>query len=352
MSEPTTQRRAGAAPREPRPAPTRLQTVWLEDVKKRPIEWLWKPFIQTRAINLLTGDPGSGKSTIVCDIAAALSRGRALPGDPPGLQRPPMNTWIMNGEDAMDDTIAWRLDNQGADPKRVLITDQAQAIDLSLAQEIGRTIERCEVRLLVVDPLQSWMGSEVDMNRANETREWASLLRHVALRTGCAIVFVRHRRKGAPGDNKLYSGLGSVDITGFARVETGAIVGTNGQRHIQRIKGSVGPTGKALKYDILPSGEEGNDHGVLKWGAEFVEETSIKVNRTPKALKKATDWLQDALKEGPMRAQELIQRARAAGLSERTLARAKLGVAESIQLRSGEWIWRLLAPLEAPDGVE
>jgi hypothetical protein len=343
---PVATRRAGAAPRPTATPPqtSRLETVWLKDVKKVPIEWLWKPYLQRRAINLLTGDPGSGKSTIICDIAAALSRGRPLPGD--SEPRSPCNTWIMNGEDAMNDTIAWRLDNQGADPNRVLITDQATTIDLQVAREIARTVVEAQISLLVVDPLQAWMGSDVDMNRANETREWSSLLRRVALETGCAIVFVRHRRKGQPGDNKLYSGLGSIDITGFARVETSAIVGKEGQRFITRSKGSVGQTGKALKYDILPSEDPGNDHGVLQWGHEFVEEASVKVTKVPKALKQAMDWLKKELAQGPRLATDMIQAHKAANISDRTMRRAKIGLVDSYQASDNAWVWQLI-PQEA-----
>ena len=343
MQEPvmTTQRRPGAEPRE-RPQPrNRLQTVWLSDVQKRPIEWLWRPFLQCRAINLLTGDPNAGKSTIVCEIAAALSTGRPLPGDPVSLKRPPMNTWIMNGEDAADDTIAWRLDNQGADPKRVLITDQQATIDVSLAREIDRTVREAQIRLLVIDPLQAWMGSDVDMNRANETREWAGILRKVALDTGCAVVFVRHRRKGQPGDNKLYSGLGSIDISGFARCESSAIVGKDGRRYLARTKGNVGPDGDGISYNIESVQEPGNDHGVLRWTGKYVEKVPTTISRTPKALQNAIEWLGGFLKDGPKLAIEVLSESNRLGISERTLRRAKDGLAESRQLENGDWVWQL-----------
>lgn len=355
MTNPTQLRRPSTTP-NPNAAPQtptrRLKTIWLRDVEFRPIEWLWRPFIQARAMNLLTGDPSSGKSTISCDIAAALSTGRPLPGDPISLRREPVNSWIMNGEDAADDTIAWRLRNQGADPNRVLITDQVATITPQVAKEIADTIVENQIKIVFVDPLQAWMGADVDMNRANETREWAGHLRHVAMVTGCAIVFIRHRRKGQPGDNKLYSGLGSIDISGFARCESSAIVNRDGSRYLARTKGNVGPDGDGLRYLIEPSNEPGNDHGVLRWSGTFVETGSLATNKTPKALNGAVKWLKDYLKDGPMPALDLLKEAQSRGISERTLRRAKIGVAESLQTEDRDWIWVLIPQIEvADDGV-
>src|SRR6187549_553032 len=111
---------------------------------------------QNRAYNLFTGDPGVGKSTVICDIAAAVSTGRALPGETEAQKRPPMNVWLLNGEDAADDTTVWRLENQGADLKRILLTDQATLLDASSTREMNAIVRAEQIKLIVIDPIQAW----------------------------------------------------------------------------------------------------------------------------------------------------------------------------------------------------
>jgi hypothetical protein len=314
----------------------------MRDIKKRPIDWLWKPFIQRRALNVLSGDPGVGKSTVVCEIVAALSSGRGLPGQGP---LPPMTCWIMNGEDAADDTITWRLDNQGANPDRVMITDVAEALTARVIAEIKADVIRHGVGLLVIDPLQAWMGAGVDMHRANETRNWSAPLRQMAMDCDCAVMINRHRRKAAAGDSKLYSGLGSIDITGFTRSELSATRDKHGGTYIERIKGTVGVTGEIVGYVIEPSPEPGNDHGVLRWLERFAptaHTAPTTPSTTPKGLTAAVEWIRAFLRDGPRAASDVLAAALAAGLSERTLKRAKEDAgAVSVQIEKNVWVWQL-----------
>jgi hypothetical protein len=260
-----------------------------------------------------------------------------------------MNVWIMNGEDNAADTICWRLDNQGSDPARVLITDQVQIIDRAVAAEIAQIITEQHIALCVIDPLQAWMGGGVDMHRANETREWAGMLRSIAQDTDCAFLFVRHRRKSASGDNKLYAGMGSIDITGFARSEISAIKAKDDTTYIVRSKGNVGTTGEALAYTIERHSDPLNDHGTLKWGASYapneLPEGRATPSRVPRNLKVAKEWLAGFLADGPKTATEVFKAATLRGITEGTLKRAKVGVAESYQ-QPGEtgavWMWRFV----------
>lgn len=333
----------GPAPStRPKRGPNRA--VRMDAITKRPIDWLWKPYLQRRAINVLTGDPGVGKSTLVCEIVSALSRGRPLPGDAPGLLRTPINCWFMNGEDAADDTIKWRMENQGADPERVFITDKRETITSIVAWQIGEECARLGVGLLIIDPLQAWMGKDVDMNKANETRDWGSYLREAAMRHDFAVLLCRHRRKGQPGDNKLYSGIGSIDITGIARSEIAAIRDKNDNRYIERIKGTVGKTGGALGYEIDDNPDPLNDHGIFRWLGPVApgQAASPRPSTTPKAQALAAEWLAGRLLGGPVPAQLILEEAKTRGISERTLQRAKTqaGV-KSEKLSDGNWVWML-----------
>jgi len=320
------------------PGPERWRGVLLSKIERVPVEWLWKPYLQRRAINLLSGDPGVGKSTLVCEIAAALSRGRPLPGQD---ALPPMNCWLMNGEDHANDTIAWRLGNQDADPNRIWVTDQPEAITADVAREICREMLARNIQFLSIDPLQSWMGKDVDMHRANETRAWGSPLRQIGAMTGAAVLISRHRRKGQSGDTSLYSGLGSIDISGFARSELGAARGKDGTTYIERIKGTVGKTGGKIAYQIDPHPDPRNDHGVLRWAGTPPGDARPAAS-TPAKLGHAIKWLKDWLATGAVPAQEVLAAAIALKISERTLNRAKeeAGVL-SVKGEGGQWLWKL-----------
>ncbi len=317
------------------------RAVGMKSITKRPISWLWKPFLQQRAINVLTGDPGVGKSTVVCELIAALTSGRRLPGEE--HDREPMSCWFMNCEDDASDTTVWRLENQGAVPERTFVTDYREVMTAKVVAEIGVECRARGVKFLVIDPIQAWMGKDVDMNRANETRDWAAALRDEAIKSDMAVLLCRHRRKGAPGDNKLYSGMGSIDITGIARSELSAHTAKDGTRVISRIKGTVGETGRGLAYTVTGTD---NDHGRLRWEGDIHDDigskhnSGVQVSKVPKSLGAAKDFITASLVGGPCNALELLKAAQARGISERTLRRAKaeLGVIAK-QIGPNEWVW-------------
>lgn len=314
--------------------------MWMKDIQLKHISWLWKPYIQRGAINLLTGDPGVGKSTIVCDIVAALTTGRALHGQAP-LE--PMNCWIMNAEDNADDTIGWRLLNQQADFNRVLITDQKKVINNKVAKEIIATCKTNNIQFLGIDPLQSWMGAETNMNQAAETRAWGDIMREVARECNLAVMISRHRRKGGPGDNKIMGGLGSIDITGYARSELAALKGRNGLYYIERIKGNVGKTGQALSYSIATHTDPLNEHGILCWNGliDVNQQPATSTGFVPKKLEQCKEWLIQLLRDGSKPAPECFKAATAAGYSESTLKRARKEVANAIKVGENDWWWQL-----------
>lgn len=61
-----------------------LRLISLEDVAVEPVRWLWYPYIPLGKLTILHGDPGEGKTTLALWIAAACSRGQALPGGETG----------------------------------------------------------------------------------------------------------------------------------------------------------------------------------------------------------------------------------------------------------------------------
>lgn len=317
----------------------KLGGQWAHKIVEKPIEWLWAPYLVRGELNLITGEPGIGKSTIVCDIAAALSTGRLLPGET-GKQRAALKSWLLSAEDNAASVIVPRLRIQGADLSKVLVQDEPVPITEAVAREMAARIKKEGFALVMIDPVQAWIGSDRDMHRANDTRAWMTPLRNVAKETGCAIVFLRHRRKGAQGDRNIQAGLGSIDFTGAVRSEIGVTRNSKtDETYISRIKGNVGKTGDGLRYTIEHVAGE-KDHGQLVWGDAYVE--PAKHSRTPKRVAECAAWLNEYLKDGPQPAGECKEAAKQRGFSDTELEKAKkaAGVVHS-QIGQAVHVWRL-----------
>ena len=322
----------------------------MSTITPRDVEWLWEPYLQREAINLITGSPKTGKSVLSCEIAARLSRGEPLPGV--ALPPPPLNVWLLNGEDPADTTIIHRVTKQNADLTKVLVTDLPESLKAEQVAEIGAEIAQKKIDVAILDPLQSWMGTDTDTYRANETRSWFSPFLHVIRETGCTFIFVRHRRKSSAEDGyRLEGGLGSIDISGVARSELTTIPAKKGQEWnaLFRVGGNIGVTGTGWKYKIDGKGLPPGAQGTLVWGLPYAhgEGAAQEPNKTPKGLGKAREYLQEALKGGPKAAKEVREGIRGLGFSISTLDRARQELANFYH-EGGKQFWTLTG--EAQDG--
>ena len=86
----------------------------------------------------------------------------------------------------------------------------------TVVADIAEAIEKYHAKLLILDPMSSYIGENCSMNNANETRAEFNHLIAVAKNTGCAIVIIAHMNK-MRDINPLYRTNGSIDIAGAAR---------------------------------------------------------------------------------------------------------------------------------------
>ena len=73
-------------------------------------------------------------------------------------------------------------------------------------------------QLLIIDPIQSYLGSGVDLYRSDETRPVLDGLAKPAERHNCAVLLLCHLSKQS-GGKAIHRGLGSIDLTGAVRSE-------------------------------------------------------------------------------------------------------------------------------------
>lgn len=216
----------------------------MADVELTSVDWLWFPYIPFGKLTIIQGNPGEGKPYFAMRLAAACTNRKLLPGME---TLEPFNIIYQTAEDGLGDTVKPRLMEAGADLERVLVIDDRDT-PLTLADErIARAIRENNSRLVIIDPVQAFLGADVDMNRANEVRPIFRSLGDIAQATGCAIVLIGHLNKAA-GTQSTYRGLGSIDITAAVRslLFIGKLKDSPTTRVLIHEKSSLAPPGQSL----------------------------------------------------------------------------------------------------------
>lgn len=240
--------------------PETVKIIRMSDVELTPVEWLWKPYLPFGKLSVLQGNPGEGKTYFAMHLAAACTNGKLLPN----MERmEPFNVIYQTAEDGLGDTVKPRLIEAGADLDRVLVIDDSD-VQLTLSDErIEKAIVENNARLVIIDPIQAYLGADVDMNRANEVRPIFMRLGQVAQRTGCAILLIGHLNKAA-GMQSLQRGLGSIDIAAAVRsvMFIGKLKHDPTMRILTHEKSSLAPPGVSLAFSL------GNEGG-FRWVGEY-----------------------------------------------------------------------------------
>jgi RecA-family ATPase len=233
-----------------------MKLIKMNEVQAEPVKWLWHPYIPYGKITLVQGDPGDGKTTFVLAVAALLSNGQPMPECDSTSPIIPQTVIYQTAEDGLADTIKPRLVEIGADCSRVVVIDESEQPLSFSDSRIEQAIAQTQARLLILDPLQAYLGIDVDMHRANEIRPIFKTLANVAERTGCAILVIGHMNKAAGQTKGMYRGLGSIDIA--AAVRSILLVGRDkdnpNTRVMAHLKSSLAPQGKAIAFELDGSG--------------------------------------------------------------------------------------------------
>lgn len=240
--------------------PETVKIIRMSDVELTPVDWLWKPYLPFGKLSVLQGNPGEGKTYFAMHLAAACTNGKLLPN----MERiEPFNVIYQTAEDGLGDTVKPRLIEAGADLDRVLVIDDSD-VQLTLSDErIEKAIIENNARLVIIDPIQAYLGADVDMNRANEVRPIFMRLGQIAQRTGCAILLIGHLNKAA-GMQSLQRGLGSIDIAAAVRsvLFIGKLKHDPTMRILTHEKSSLAPPGASLAFSL-------GDEGGFRWVGEY-----------------------------------------------------------------------------------
>ena len=314
----------------------------MAEVEKETIEWLWYPYIPYGKITIIQGNPGDGKTNLALKIAACVSSGTPLPGLPKLEQQ---KVIYLSAEDGVRDTLKPRLEELGADTKNILFFKEEDK-PTSLTQRIIEiALDMSGAKVLIIDPIQAFMGSRTDMNKANEVRETLRPVGELAEKYKCSIILIGHLNK-AQGLNSIYRGIGSMDFTAISRsiLLVGRHKDDSGLRVFVHNKSSLGPQGPSQAFRL--DGANG-----FEWVDGYDDVTPDDIlyasrnqkARTETKLDMAITFLKSYFTDHTeVEAKKIQEMAKNKNICKRTLAEAKKYIPGLGSDKKGDvWFWIL-----------
>ena len=288
-----------------------LEVVKASEIEPKEVKWLWYPYIPVGKVTLLQGDPGDGKSKLMLSIAALLSKGEPLPF----TETEENLIFIKEGEKSLSFG-----DNR-----------------------IREAIEMYHAKLLILDPMSSYIGEICSMNNANETRAEFNHLIAVAKDTGCAIVIIAHMNK-MKDTNPLYRTNGSIDIAGAARSILAITRTPNkevpAERYLVQVKSNLAPTGSAILFEVSEKGVDFISEMEMT-AEEAFQSLAPKIGRPNDKEVKAKAFLMEMLKDGEMLSSDCEEKLEAAGFKKSTIKKAKKNTGVISRKKGFLWYWSL-----------
>lgn len=311
-----------------------LKLINMEDVEVEEVKWLIYPFIPYGKITIIQGDPGEGKTTLVLQIIARLTKGESIVNEE---AKEPINVIYQTAEDGLADTIKPRLLSADADCSKVLVIDDKDTPLTMRDVRLEQAIIETNAKLVVLDPIQGFLGADVDMHRANEIRPVMKHITELAEKYKCAIILIGHMKKCSVGKS-AYRGLRSIDFQAAARsvLIVGRIKDEPEIRVVCQTKSSLAPEAKSIAFRL--SEENG-----FEWIGEYDVTADDLLSGTAKGAKKqaAIEFLENTLADGQTAQTELMELAKQKGISEKTLRNAKEELGVKSKRVNNQWYWSL-----------
>ena len=331
------------------------------EVEVEKVHWVWPGYIPAGKLTLLAGDPGMGKSTIVCDLLARISKGTYLPS---GERSITGTSLVASAEDSAEDTIVPRLIASNADLKRVGVIREVREEgeienetrylmfprDLKILREV---LIAKGVRVLVIDPLNAFIDKGTDTYKDQDMRLILHPLESIAEETGTAIVIVAHLTK-KEDTSTLYRVGGSIGFIGASRSVLAVTALDDGTRVLYSLKSNLSMRPPSLSYETKQVrkemtatnqwlGEKTLSSSSIRWLGEVdFNPFTKKKDTTPdsKIVEESSDFLRQVLEgEGEVATDLLYKEAKEAVISKSHLNKSKTTLGIKSIKKNGSWYW-------------
>ena len=311
--------------------------ITFTDIITSKTDWLWYPYIPKGKVTIIMGDSGEGKTTLALNIAASVSNGKPFWG---GEDRVPADVIYQTAEDGLSDTIKPRLEAANADCSRIhTINELDRGFELT-DERLPDVIQELGAELVIIDPIQAFLGPKVDMNRANEIRPYMSYLAGIANQYNCAVVLIGHLNKNT-GAKAAYRAIGSIDITAAARsvLIVAKDKGAPENRVVAHIKSSLAPQGKTVAFEL-------GDNSGFAYKGEYKADIDDLLLGIASGREKVSDRAREMIlkfmpdSESEVPAAQVIEAAANEGISPDTLGCVKRAMGIGSKKRDGVWYWR------------
>lgn len=289
--------------------------------------WLIPGWIPEAQITLIAADGGVGKTTLWVDIIAALSAGRRCILDPEGHTRQPMKIAFCTTEDSVKKKLRKKLREAGANMDNIITMDLSADKTGALrnfkfgSSSMERFIKHFKPVACAFGPVQGFLPPKVNMGSRNEMRDCMAPLIALGEDTGTTFLIICHtnKRKGAYGRDRIAD---SADLWDIARsVIMAGYTETQGIRYLSNEKNNYTQLQETILFSIDESGQIRREGSSWKRDKEYMIEAA-----TAKTAPKRDDckeFILNALKDGPMKSDDLIKKAQEFGYSFITVKRIR-----------------------------
>lgn len=312
-----------------------VKILSMDTIQSQKVRWLWYPYIPFGKITIVQGDPGEGKTTFVLNLAACISKGEHFDKD--NATGEPMTIIYQTAEDGLADTVKPRLEEAKADCSRILVIDDTEKSLTMGDDRLEKAIINTGAKVLILDPIQAYLGGGVDMNRANEARDMTKKIGQIAERTGCAVILIGHMNK-ASGVKAAYRGIGSIDFFAVARsvLWVARVAEQENIRVVAQIKNNLAEEGKPIAFERLK--DKFNYMGTYDITVDELLGGYCKSNK----LQQAKQYIKGLYGENVLvSSKDMEQRAKDIGISKRTLDMAKQELQIKSKRAGDSWCWDL-----------
>ncbi len=345
---------------------SKLNVVSLADVDAKAVEWLWPFRIPKNKFTLFAGPQGIGKGFFTLYMAAQIAKGEPWP-DCADVSNERGGVLLLTAEDALSDTVAWRLENTfglNKESRRSIEaircvtsengTERLFNLGLDLKHLESLIQQRRNIRLIIIDPINSYWPSKKDSNRDSDVRSVLAPITAMAERCNVSVIGLMHLNKRSDA-SALDRILNSVAFSAVARTvwifgwdKRDDVKDEVRRRDFVLAKCNSSPYQPGTNSIVFTLSQEKGmkleEFNAIIDANEMVK-TDEQADEEKKDIDVAIKFLQEVLEGGEEKsAKQIIAEAKQNGISLRTLMRAK----RNINIRSrkhggseGYWVWKL-----------